>query len=837
MFKNYLKVSLRNLVRHKAFSLINISGLAIGIACCIVIFMFVKSETGYDTYHENGADLYRLTLDTERLSNGEIWTGATSSVLWAPAMKREFPEIVEACRIIDEDNTITLRAGNQEFEEDNIVFADKNVFRVFTWPLVSGDPATALVEPYTLVINEDVVARYFGDEDPVGKFFVTEVNRRDENGQIVSVELQFKVTGVMKNLPFKSHLKPDFVVSLKTQNDFLGGDVESGTHPVSWFWRGRIAHNYVLLKEGFPPEELEAKMPAFLDKYVGDATTTRGYQYHPYLQHVSGIHLEGDVSGTFERGGDKNQIYLFAIIAVFILLIACINFMNLSTARSSVRSREIGVRKVVGANRKSLIRQFMGESVLTSLLGTVLALGIVWLINPIFYSYINREFYLAGQDIPIIIAGIVLIMAVVGLISGSYPALFLSGFQPVFMLRQASGPGSKAAYLRKTLVVTQFAITVFFIFGSLTVYNQLRYMNNQELGFKSDQVLVVPPSVSGVILDQAEAYRNDFVQYSGIKRVSYSSTLPGAPAGGDIWGEEGKSGEEGVSLDEFAVDFDFIDLYDLELVAGRAFDKNMGTDAAPEDPDGPGYVLAGIVNEAAVRRYGWSSPEEALGKHVVRDPVSNDFTCNVIGVVRDFHFTSLRSEIEPMILFINPNYNSSRRYASFEIAPRDVAGTVDFIKGKIQPLLNEVSFEYFFVDENFASLYEADQRLVEIFGYISALTILVASLGLLGLASFAAERRTKEVGIRKVLGGTVSGIVKLLSMDFVKLVLLATLIATPAAYYFMNRWLEEFAYRFEIGVGTFLLSGILAIMVALITVSTQALKAALTNPAESLRYE
>ncbi len=837
MLKNYLKIALRNLLRHKTFTLINLSGLAIGFACCIIILMFVRSQTGQDQYHANKERLYRLTLEVEGLKTGEIWRSATSSILWAPTLKKDYPEIEAFCRVFSNEQPTVFKVGEKEFTERRVVFAEASAFEFFTWPLLSGDPQQVLREPFSVALNASTARKYFGDEDPIGKALLTESEQRNENGEMATVTRQYKVTGVFADLPHKSHLKPEVVASFITLNQFFDGDVNAGVHPEVWYWRGRLVHNYLLLKENFPPAELQKKFQGFLDKYVGDATTTRGYAYHPYLQPIADIHLEGEVASTFEAGGNRKQLYLFSGIAVFMLLIAGINFMNLSTARSSLRAREVGIRKVVGAERKRLVRQFLGESLLLCFFGLLLALLLVELLNPVFYSYIEHEFYFDPQDWPFFIAGILAITLFVGIVAGSYPAFFLANFQPARVLKGSRDPGARGALLRKGLVVMQFAITVFFLVATLTVYNQIRFMRNHELGFKAAQVLVVPPAVTQPALAQLEAYRQELLQRSGIRNVTVSSAIPGRTFGGDVWAEKGRPGEEGTGLSEFAVDYDFIDLYGLELIAGRKFQREMSTDAAPAGIDTSGYELAAIINEAAVMRLGWRSAEEALGKRLVRDPVSNDFTGNVIGVIRDFHFESLHQAIAPTILFINPNFSSRNRFLSMEVSPTEVGSTIAHVQSMFARVPTETPFEYFFLDDDFARQYQQDEKMMEVYGNVAGLTIFVACLGILGLASFSAERRTKEIGVRKVLGASATRIVGLLAKDFVRLVLLANVIAWPVAYWAMNNWLKDYAYRFELGPGTFLLAGAIALLIATLTVSTQAIRAALANPVEALRYE
>ena len=724
-----------------------------------------------------------------------------------------------------------------KYEEERTIFADESIFELFSWQFISGDPETALTAPYSVVISESMARKYFDDEDPLGQVLVSEEEERGDSGQIKFQQKQFRVTGVIQDIPFKSHLRPDFIFSFITLNDYFEADVHGGTHPNNWYWRGRMVHNYVLLEEKVAPSQLESKLPGFLEKYVGDATTTRGYVYHPYLQPVAGIHLEGNVSPTFEDGGDSQQLYLFSIIAGFILLIACINFMNLSTSRSLERAKEVGIRKVVGANRGRLIYQFIGESVLMSGIAMFLALFLVELLNPTFYSYIGYQYYFDDQDLPLFLSAALFITIIVGLVSGSYPAFVLSNFQPVRVLKGRFRSLGKGASLRKILVVFQFAITVFFIVGTLTVYNQLRFMRTRDLGFKSSQVLVIPREVAQYAIPQIEAVRNELIAASSILKVTVSSGVPGRYLGGDVWVEKGKSAGEGFGVSEFATDYDFIDFYGLNLVAGRNFKLEMATDAAQANIDSNGYEIAAIINEAAVREFGWLNPEDALGRRLVRDPASNDFTGRVIGVIQDFHYESLHNEIAPMILFINSNYATTFRHISVKIASQDIAGTIDLLRQKFTQISAQTPFDYFFLNENFGQQYEQDEKMMEVYGYVSGLAIFIACLGLFGLSSFAAERRRKEVGVRKVLGANIPHIISLMSSEFLKLVLVANVVALPIAYFVMTNWLENYAYRFNLGLGTLMAASVITLLIAMYTLSSQAIKAALANPVEALRYE
>lgn len=837
MFKSYLKIALRNLLRHKGYSFINIAGLAIGMACCLVILFYVNNEIGYDAYHAKKDRLYRVTLEVDRLGSGATWYSAISSIVWAPTLQKDYPEVESFVRLAPTFRAWGVQYGDKQFDEERLVYADPSVFELFSWPLISGNPATVLDEPNALVLSEAMVEKYFGDEDPIGKTLIVDPRRRLQNGEFSPDRYHYKVTGVMKNIPRKTHVHPDFIVSFISANEIFGGDVTAGVAPDTWFWRGRTVHNYLLLREGVDPKAFEAHFPQFLDKYVGDATTSRGYAYHPYLTRVDDIHLEGNVQITFEPGGDLNQVYLFSIVAFFILLIAGINYVNMATARASMRAKEVGVRKTAGAVRKILIGQFLGESVILSFLAFVIAMFLAEMALPVFYSYINKELLFDWNELPFAVFSLAIFATLVGVVAGTYPAFFLSSYHPAKVLKPSSGEGVRGARLRKTLAVAQFAITVFFIIATLTVYKQLDFMRERNLGFNKEQVLVIPRSVTRDVLPNFEAFRTQLLQSPHIEFATYSTGLPGRDFGTEIYGDYGGGSENTVSMTEASVEYDYVKTLGLEIIAGRDFSREMGTDPAARPDTTQPVQVAALVNEQTVKQFGWGTPEAALGQRISRDPVSVDWVANVIGVVRDFNFRSLQEDITPLVLFINPNYMRNNRNISIKFSPAETEATLAHLKSTWQTFAPDVALEYFFLDEDFNRQYQNEERLSEIFVYFSSLAIFIACLGLFGLAAFEAEKRTKEIGIRKVLGASVQRIIAMMSSHFLILVAVANVIAWPLAWYAMNEWLQGFAYRTAIEWWVFALAGGLALLIALLTVSTQAIRAALANPVESLRYE
>jgi len=857
MFKNYLKISIRNLLKHKSFAVINILGLALGMTCCIIITKYVISEVGYDTYFKNCDRLFRVSIESEMLKSGESWKGALSPILWGPALVNEYPELVNYTRLMKSWEPLTLEVKNNRTQQDNIYFAENSLFDLFNWDLIIGDATNIFNDPYNIVLSNRIARTYFGDEDPIGQTIMLILEDRNEQGRIVESKIQMTVTGVMADVYPKTHVKPEVLVSFITLNDFYGGDVNAGSHPDPNFWRRTNTFIYLLLREDTIPADIEEKFTQFMDKYIGDANTSRGFKYNPYLQKVSAIHLEEDIYSTPEPGGDKDQLYLFSIISIFILLIACFNFMSLSTARAGNRTKEVGIRKVAGSNRRELIVQFLSESVLISMVAFVLAIVLSEIISPVFSYYISKDISILPQELPLFILGILGISLITGIFAGSYPAFFLSSFKPISVLKKTFEAGRKGSIARKALVILQFVITVVFIVATIVVQKQVNFMKTNDLGFNSSQIFVLPANLNSPLSSQMDGFRNEALRNHNIESISLSSEVPGSLYRGDVW-KEYQTDKSITALSEIETDYDFIDTYNLSLIAGRSFSKEMGTDASnylskemhtltsagipmTKEQDSEGKLapqeVAIILNEEAVRRMALGKPEEALGKVLVRDPVSVDFLGRVIGVVSNFHFASLQYKIEPLALYLHDEADSYPLNVSVQFSGNNMASSISFIEKLWNSHFPDSPFNYFLIDDNFAKLYEQQERTLEIFGYLTLFAIFIACMGLFGLTLYIAAQRTREIGVRKVLGASVFTIVRLLSKDFVTLVMIAFLIAVPIAWYALNKWLQNFAYHTSINIWTFVLTGALALIIALLTVSYQAVRAAMANPVESLRYE
>jgi len=720
MFRNYLKISVRNLLKHKSFALINILGLALGLTCCIIITKFVISETGYDTYHEKGNRIYRVSIESEMIKSGESWKGALSPILWGPALKKEYPDIENYTRIMKSWESLTFDIADSRFEQDNIYFAENSLFDLFNWDLINGDASSVFNNPYSVVLAEQTARKYFGDDNPVGKRVMLILEERDEQGRIVESEVEMTVTGIMADIHPKTHLKPEVLVSFVTLNDFYGGDVTAGSHTDLDFWRRTNTYTYLLLQDGINPEAVETKFAQFMDKYIGDANISRGFQYHPYLLKVSDIHLEKDIYSTPEPGGNRDYLFLFSAVSIFILLIACFNFMGLSTARAGNRSKEVGIRKTAGAARRELIFQFLSESVIISMAAFITAFVLAELISPVFSYYIGRDISILPQEVPGFILGMTGLALITGIFAGSYPAFFLSSFKPVIVLKKTFESGKKGAAVRKALVVLQFVITIVFIIAAISVQNQISYMKNKNLGINSSQILVIPSAQDSPLSSKMEGFRNDALQNPNIKSVSLSSEVPGRLYRQDVW-KEYLSDKDITALYEIETDYDFIDMYDLSVISGRKFSKKMSADAGSNlsketnnltsaglpvtksggsGKDTTPKEIAVILNEEAVKRLGFDSPEQALGKVLVRDPVSVDFLGRVIGVVNDFHFASLQYGIEPLVLYLHDKSDSYPMDVSLQLAGHDIAGSISFIEQKWQSHFPESPFRYEFIDDN-----------------------------------------------------------------------------------------------------------------------------------------
>lgn len=785
MIKNYVKIAIRNIVRHKGYSFINIAGLAIGMACCILILLWVQDELSYDRFHENSEDLYRVIQDIKFTDYNTTWT-ITQGPL-GPSLKKDFPEIINAAQI-------TWRGFRLSYDEKNfdeeVGMADGSIFEMFTFPLLNGNPAQALSDPHSIVLTEEMAEKYFGNEDPIGKKIKA------------NNEYDFVVTGVMKNTPRNSHLQFDFLIPF-----IFGRELNYSVDR----WNNSQFRTYVQLQEGISAQESIQKISGYLFE---KPTIEKDARLN--LQPLTRVHLHSNYE--FDQAhGDIKYVTIFSIIAIFILLIACINFMNLTTARSGKRAREVGMRKAVGAKRTDILRQFFGESILLAFIALVFALAIVWLSLPAFNNLSSKELSLDIAGNLLILLSLFCIAVLTGIIAGSYPAIFLSAFQPANVLKGSSPTGTKSLIFRKALVVFQFSLAILLIICTAFVYVQLSYMQNEKLGYDKEHMIYM--GMRGEMRAKFETIKNELLQNPGITGVTASSEVPtyGVTFSNSLWRWDGQSEDEEILMRATFVDVDYFKTLGIEVVKGRSFSKEFPTDSKE----------AIMVNEKAAEIMRMESP---LGKRL---SIGDDHF-KIIGVVKNYHFRSLHQEIDPLILIYNPEVC---RVLFARLKSDNISNTISKIEKVWKKFAPGYPFRYRFLDEALDNLYNSEQRIGTIFRYFSFLAIFISCLGLFGMASFTAEQRTKEIGIRKILGASMSNIVLLLSKEFTKWVLVANIIAWPVAYYAMDRWLQRYAYRVNIAIWPFGLAAVLAFMIALMTVSYQAIRAAIASPADSLRYE
>ncbi|HLE33609.1 MAG TPA: ABC transporter permease [Bacteroidota bacterium] len=805
MFINYLKIALRNLLKHKGYSTINIFGLTLGMACCVLIMLYVQDELSYDRYHANAERIYRVSRQwTNQDGRISLHLGHIAPP-FGPLLKSDFPaSVLEVTRFL-RPGTPLVSYGDHHFQESRFFFADSTVFSIFSWELISGDPMTALAEPNSVIISESTSKKYFGGEDAVGK--VLRYNQQED----------LKVTGVMRDIPENSHFQADFLCS------FISFENAVGAQNLERNWGSNNFATYILTPETFDPAAFMAQLPAFIDKHMGPAPNgnrpSTGTQLN--LWPLSSIHLTSHLDSEVEPNSDVTYIYVYSAVALFVLLIACFNFMNLSTAHASRRAKEVGIRKVLGAYRLLLIRQFLGESILISFIALMVALGGVHLLLPWFNAFVAKSLALnyAGNW-PGLLA-LASIAVIVGMAAGVYPAFFLSAFQPASVLKGETARGRAGLKFRSILVVTQFAISIALIVSMGIVYDQLEFMRKKNLGFDKEMIVYLP--ANSRIREQFAGLRDQLLSQPGITDVTISSRVPS----GRLLDSQGGTAEVGGDMRQITsriadihVDHNFMKVYRVPFAAGRDFDINLASDSTE----------AFILNEVSIAAIGWSSAEESIGKRFQY----GGRTGKIIGVVRDFHFESLHQKIAPIVFLINPGRFNA---VSVRIAAGQAENVLDILKDRWQLLRPSYPFIPQFVDEQFNRQYESEERLGLVFGIFSGLAVVIACLGLLGLASFVAERRTKEIGVRKVLGASIANIVFQLTKQFTLLVLVANLVAWPLAYFVMTSWLDGFAYRTNIGLFTFLFAGALAILVAFLTISYQAIRAAMANPVKSLRYE
>ncbi len=807
MIKNYLKVALRNLWKNKSFSAINIFGLAIGIGTCLLITLFVLDELSFDKFNKKSARIYRVNVDLK--FGGADQKFAVACAPLAFTMVKDYPQIENAVRFRNYGPSV-VKKGNQNIHEQNIIFTDSTLFDVFTIPMLSGNPKKALTEPNSVVISESIAKKYFGKTDVLGKQLLFD-NRK-----------LYAVTGVIKDIPENSHFHYDFFISLAA-DPFSREDN----------WLSFNFNTYLLLKQGTDPKVIQAKFDEILKKHVfpqaesimhitADEFKKSGNYINLNLTPLTDIHLNSDRIGELSANSSIQTVYIFSAIAIFILLIACVNFMNLSTARSANRAKEVGVRKVLGTQRSNLIQQFLTESVLLSLIAFIIALVISLLLLPFFNQLASKQFTLSPFAHPLLLPVLFMFAVAVGLLAGSYPAFYLSAFKPIEVLKGKLGAGFKSSYFRSSLVVFQFFISIFLIIGTIVIYRQLNYIQNKKLGFNKEQVLTIKNTY--VIDKNVEAFKDEVLKLPGVKSATVSGYLPVPSSRSDnpFFPEGEIDNKKAVAMQNWSIDYDYVTTLGMEILKGRNFSREFSTDSNGV-----------IINETAARLFGYQNP---IGKKIsklidITSAATKNYT--VIGVVKNFHFASLRENISALCMVLDKSTDA----VSFRLSTDNIAGTVKNAEAIWKKLAPGEAFSYSFLNEDFNAIYASEQRTGKIFIVFALLAIFIACLGLLGLATYAAEQRTKEIGIRKVLGASVSNIAGMLSKDFLKLVIIAAVITFPVAWWAMNKWLQDFAYRINISWWIFMVAGLAAVLIALITVSFQAIKAAVSNPVKSLRTE
>jgi len=805
MFKNYLKVALRNLWKNKAFSAINIIGLAAGLAVCLLIVLYVVDELSYDKYNKNADRIYRLDADIYFNDTQAIFAQAPDPL--ALTLKQEYPAVEEMVRV-NFQNDVLIKKDNQNVRDHNVGYADSTFFKVFTIPMIAGDPVTALKEPNSIVIDKTTAKKYFNSTDVIGKIL-----RVDDNTDC-------KITGVIKDIPKQSHFHFHFLRPRGKDNDS---------------WLSNNTYNYILVKPGVTRAEIQKDVDATINKYIGrdleqvlhaslKELESKGNHFIYHAMPLTDIHLRSDKSYEIEANGNVTYVYIFSVIAIFILFIACINFMNLSTARSANRAKEVGIRKVAGSLRSHLMTQFLTESVLLSFFSLLFAIGIAALLVPLFNQLAGKEMSVISLFSTWLFPAMIALVFLVGLLAGSYPAFYLSSFQPIEVLKGKVAKGFKSSWLRSGLVVFQFCVSIILIIGTIIIYNQLDYIRSRKIGYNSDHVLVIH---NAYYLDkQIYTFRNELLNIPGVVNASISGDLP-TSNGFDNEGwfrDAAMDANKAVVLTNFFVDNDYIPTLGMEIKQGRNFSKDFPTDS-----------LGVILNEAAVKVLGYKDPfkETIYRPNFYDGSIHGSLAYHVVGVVKDFNFSSMHQSVGPLIIQRGDNWGSIAVRAN----TKNISSVISGIKNKWMGMVPAQPFNYTFMDADFENVYTTEQRTGKLFITFAVFAILIGCLGLFGLVTYAAEQRIKEIGVRKVLGASVSGIVAMLSKDFAKLILIASLIAFPLAWWAMHKWLQSFAYRITISWWIFIVAGITALLIALLTVSFQAIRAAIANPVKSLRTE
>jgi putative ABC transport system permease protein len=799
MLNNYIKVTLRNVVNQKAYAFINIAGFAVGLATCVLILLYVIHELSYDKFHSNANRIYRIGIEGNL--SGENVKYPLSNLGTGPAMLKDYPEIESFTRFYPLSR-ILIKYDEKNFYEERLAYVDPHFFEVFSFSLIQGDPNTALVAPYSIVLTHDMAEKYFGDDNPLGKQL--KLNNRYD----------YRVTAVMENFPENSHLKLDFLCSIETFYVINNRNVQE--------WTNFNNYTYLLLRKYADPEAFASKLPAFIENYLSNLKKLLGGELKFFIQPITDIHLHSNLGYELPGNRDIAYVYIFSAIALFILLIACINFMNLATARSAGRAKEVGLRKVMGAEKQMLVKQFLVESMLYCIVSLVVAVGLIRLALPAFSSISGVKLNIPYREMPWLMPAFIGFTLVTGLLAGSYPAFFLSAFKPVNVMRGTLKSGAASSKFRSVLVVVQFVISIALLTGTGIMLNQLRFMKNKNLGFNKENVIVIP-IMDREIRENIKEIKSEIKSYSDVLDVCAASDLPGNYPDYSAFVPEGYTVEQPQLMHRINCDTDLVTTLGMEIITGRNFSTEFSTD--PDD--------AVIINETAAKKYGWDNP---LGKKIgfFSDEMNKVRYRNVVGVVQDFHVRSLHDKILPLLLTNDSDYLEE---IAVRIKPGAVSGTLEFLRENWTKFDPNRPFDYYFLDRNFNQQYQSDERQNKIIGYFTLFAIFVACLGLYGMASFMTEQRFKEIGIRKTLGASVPNIIVLISKDVVKLIIIANIIALPIAYYVFHRWLENFAYRTGINVFIFIISAAIVFFIGYSSIAYQSIKAALLNPVDAIRAE
>ncbi len=817
LFYNYFKVGLRKIKRQKIYSLINIVGLAVGLACCAVIILYVKNELSYDAFHRDADRIYRVAVHRINIV-GEHWFVATPAPL-GPELRRSYPQVEQAVRVVppyENASHVLVVRGEKRYFENRVWFADEDIFTLFHMPFVQGDPQTALTHPNTVVITEGMAHKYFGEDAAFGKMLQIEI---DYDTGVVELQ-DYEVTGIIKNAPANTHLKYDMFLSMENMRSNVDLFEEDWFNP-------KAKYTYVKLTAGTDVAHFEEglqRISDFLIQRYAEEYNRKMDLYDLFLQPVTKIHMDSNFMREIEPPGNWYYIYIYSIIAFLILLIGCMNFINLSAALSTTRTKEVGLRKAVGAQRRQLVWQFLGESFLITFIAFVLAFGLTFLLLLPFNKMAGTELTLAGLTQPQVLLSLLGLLLFVSLGSGIYPAIILTGFNPISVLHGKLAPSSRGSGVQKILVVGQFAISIFLVICALFVFKQLQFMKGRALGFDMEQKLVlrVKSNLPHLRRDY-EAIKNDLLQNPSITGATVSSSVPGDHTNSGYYMSPRIEDFKGAPfINVITVDYDFIPEFDIRMVAGRAFQRGAGND------ESEGY----LINLAAVQELGFSSPEEALGKNFQAS--YHRINKRIIGITEDFHYRGMQEVVEPLVMDIE---SSLFETITLSVRVENMNNLMRFIRSTWEDHFPGVPFEYSFLDESFEREYRYEEQMSRLLGIITALGFFIACLGLFGLASFVARSRRKEIGIRRVLGASTSDIITMLSRSFVLLIILSIVLASPIAWFSMNKWLQGFAYRVDMNLFVFFVAAVGALGIALVTVGLQGFRAAIANPADSVRDE